>query len=230
MDSKIYEKIKTKIEKNSQIQPILFLWLNDELLNKDINNLCLNLFKDFNVDKNFFYKLENNNEKIKISQIREFISKSNTKSSYKFQIFLIENISRMNIESYNSSLKFFEEPWIWNIIFLTNKSESWIIDTILSRVQIIDLWLNNSFIKNDFFIKLIDDYKNKKNLNLISYFFSEKKIEKHDYINFLETFLYYIKTNLVYTEIISQIEDSLIVIEKNNVLAKYEIDKIIAKI
>jgi hypothetical protein len=36
-------------------------------------------------------------------------------------------------------LKFFEEPDITNIIFLTNASESGILDTILSRVQIIEL-------------------------------------------------------------------------------------------
>jgi len=36
-------------------------------------------------------------------------------------------------------LKFFEEPDVTNIIFLTNTSESGILDTILSRVQTIDL-------------------------------------------------------------------------------------------
>jgi len=68
------------------------------------------LFVYYKVDKNFFYKLVDNNEKIKIAQVRNFISKSNIKSSFKFQIFLIENISRMNKESFNACLKFFEEP------------------------------------------------------------------------------------------------------------------------
>ena len=230
MNNEIYEKIKWKIIAGWIFQPILFLWWNDEMLNKEINDICLKLFSDFEVDKNSFYKLENNDEKIKISQVREFISKSSVKSSFKFQIFLIENISRMNTEWFNASLKFLEEPGVWNIVFLTNKSESWVLDTILSRVVIINLDINTKSQKNEFFDKMINDYTNKKNLNLISYFFNDKKIEKQDYIDFLETFLLYIKTHLIYTELISQIEESLNLILKNNVLPKYEIDKIIAKI
>jgi len=36
-------------------------------------------------------------------------------------------------------LKFFEEPDVTNVIFVTNISESGILDTILSRVQTFDL-------------------------------------------------------------------------------------------
>lgn len=225
----ILEKIKNKIDVWGIFQPILFLWENIELLNKNINSLIEELFIYYKVDKNCFYKLSDNNEKIKIAQVRDFVSKSNIKSSFKFQIFLIENISRMNIESFNSCLKFLEEPWNGNIVFLTNTSESWILDTVLSRVQIINLTSKKVVSHNDFYLKLIDDYLKAKNTDLLKYFYNDKKISKDDYISFLNTFLFYIKTNLVYTNLVDNIEESLNLIQKNNVIAKYEIDKILLK-
>lgn len=64
----------------------------------------------------------------------------------------------------------------------------------------------------------------------MKYFFQDKKIEKQEYIDFLQTFLLYIKENLVYTDLIEQISESILLIEKNNVLPKYEIDKLLLKI
>lgn len=226
----IFEKIKNKIEIWNIFQPILFLWENIELLNEEVNSLIEDLIKHYGVDKNYFYKLIDNKENLKIVQIRDFISKWNVKSSFKFQVFLIENISRMNIESFNACLKFFEEPWKGNIIFLTNTSESWILETVLSRVQIVNLFSRKTITNSDFFLNLIDDYVTKRNTNLIKYFFNDKKIEKQDYISFLNTFLFYIKTNLVFINLLDQIEDSLNLIQKNNVLPKYEIDKLLLKL
>jgi DNA polymerase III gamma/tau subunit len=50
------------------------------------------------------------NEKIKINELREFILKSTIKPPFQFQIFLIEDISRMTLESSHACLKFLEEP------------------------------------------------------------------------------------------------------------------------
>jgi hypothetical protein len=44
----------------------------------------------------------------------------------------------MTLQASNSLLKFFEEPGKQNIIFLSAKSESGILDTILSRVQTVN--------------------------------------------------------------------------------------------
>lgn len=230
MQNNIFDKIVKKIEKGWYFQPILFLWENSELLNQEVNNIISELFKYFEVDKNSFYKIEDNKEKIKITQTREFISKSNIKSSFKFQIFLIEDISRFTLESANSSLKFFEEPGNWNIIFLTATQESWVLDTILSRVQIENIFFSSKKDNNDFYYLLIDDYLNKKNINLIKYFYQSKDFEKQEYIDFLNTFISYIKQNFVYVNLLDQIEESLNLIQKNNVLAKYEIDKLILKL
>lgn len=224
------EIIKRKIDNGWNLQPILFLWENSEILNIEVNNLILELFKHFEVDKNNFFVLQDNNEKIKISHLREFIQKSFVKPTWKFQIFLIENISRFTLESANSALKFLEEPGEWNIIFLTNTSESQILETILSRVQTVNILSKTNILKNEFFYMLIDDFLNRKNENLIKYFFADKKLEKDEYIKFLNTFLLYIKQNLVYIELLDQIEESLNLIVKNNVLAKYEIDKLLLKL
>lgn len=230
MNNNIFEIIKNKIDSWNTFQPILFLWENLEILNNEIQNLVYKLFEYYEIDKNNLYKLADNNEKIKISELRDFISKSNIKSSYNFQVFLIENISRTTLESANASLKFLEEPGNGNIVFLTNASESWIIETILSRVQIIDVSTNKINKKNEFYFNLIDEYVKRKNTNLIKYFFADKKIEKNEYIEFLNTFLIYIKQNLVFVELADQIVESLNLIQKNNVLPKYEIDKLLLKI
>lgn len=230
MYNNIFEIIKNKIDSENIFQPILFLWENLEVLNNEIQNLVYKLFEYYEIDKNNLYKLVDNNEKIKISELRDFISKSNIKSSFKFQVFLIENISRATLESANASLKFLEEPWLGNIIFLTNASESWILETILSRVQIMDVFTNLTNKKNEFYFNLIDEYINKKNTNLIKYFFADKKLEKSEYIDFLNTFLLYIKQNLVFVDLADQVVESLNLIQKNNVLPKYEIDKLLLKI
>lgn len=225
----ILSMIKQKIENNTNFQPILFLWEN-KLLEPTLEYIISNLFSYFEVDKNSIYKLLDDWNSLKISNVREFVLKWNVKSSYRFQIFVIENIQRLTLESSNSLLKFLEEPWVWNIIFLTSNSSSMILDTILSRVLSIDLRGNKLFEKNEFYLNLIDDYINKKNANLLKYFFDDKKLEKTDYITFFENFIYYIKTNLVYTDLLESIEESINLINKNNVLPKYEIDKILIKL
>lgn len=225
----ILSMIKQKIENNTNFQPILFLWEN-KLLEPTLEYIISNLFSYFEVDKNSIYKLLDDWNSLKISNVREFVLKWNVKSSYRFQIFVIENIQRLTLESSNSLLKFLEEPWVWNIIFLTSNSSSMILDTILSRVLSIDLRGNKVFEKNEFYLNLIDDYINKKNANLLKYFFDDKKLEKPDYITFFENFIYYIKTNLVYTDLLESIEESINLINKNNVLPKYEIDKILIKL
>jgi len=71
------------------------------------------------------------------------------------------------LESANSCLKFLEEPSIGNIIFLTNTSESQILETILSRVQTINIFSSVKSEKNEFFYSLIDDFVSKKNTSLL---------------------------------------------------------------
>lgn len=226
---KIFWFIKNKIDESSHIQPILFLWNNKDKLDLELNNIISNLFSYYQVDKNSIYKIQDDWDAIKIETLRNFISKSTIKSSFKFQIFLIENISRFTQQSANACLKFLEEPWVWNIIFLTNYSESGVLDTILSRVFTVNIFWSETNRKNDFYYKMIDDFVNKKNVDLISYFFDDKKFEKSNYISFFYTFLFYVKENLIFIDLLEQIENSINLIEKNNVSPKYLFDSLIIK-
>lgn len=228
----IKDKIIEKIQKGEELSPFLFIWQNTELLNLKVEEIILELFEFFHVPKINLMKLEDNWENIKISEIKEFIKKWNLGTPYKFQIFFIENISRMTLQSFNSCLKFFEEPWIQNIIFLTNSWENWILETILSRVQTINFnkvalvpWKE----KNVFYFNLLDNYLEKRTPEIFSYFF-RNKLEKFEYIDFLKNLIIYAKKNFVFLDLLEEIDEDINMIEKNNVNPKGIVDKYLLKI
>lgn len=222
----IFLEIEKKILSLWSFQPILFVWDNLELINTQVNNFILDIFKKNNIDKNNLYSIQDDKEKIKINNFRLFKDKSYVKSNNLFQVFLIENISRATNQTLNASLKFLEEPWDWNIIFLTNSSTSNIPETVLSRLKIIYISTSTSNSKNDFYYNLIDEYLKKQNQNLINYFFNDKGLKKEDYMDFLNTFKYYITTNKSHFYILDQIYKSIENIQKHPISPKYEIDKL----
>jgi len=93
----ILNNLIMKVKKGEVISPFLFLSENNQLLNSDIENIAIDLLKYFKVPLAYFFKMEDNNEKIKISEIKEFLSQSNLGTPYKIQIFFIKNISRMTL-------------------------------------------------------------------------------------------------------------------------------------
>lgn len=233
-NNNILENIKLKIKNKKDIVPFLFLWNNIEILNEKVFDLASLLCKDFSIPKTFIYRLEDDWEKIKINPLKEFIKSSNITSSYDFQIFLIENISRLTLQSSNSLLKFLEEPWVQNIVFLTNSSESWILDTILSRVQIINYDFNNYLVRNDFFQSLLKNFFynwNEWKIALFSYFY-KNNLEKDEYIDFLKNIVYFSKDNLwLWIEnLLADIDTSIYSIKNNNVNAKYVVDSFLIKL
>ena len=119
MKDSFLENIKTKINKGEEISPFLFLSDNLEILDAEVNTLASELLGSYGIWKEHLFCLKDNSESIKIKNMKVFLEKSHQKSSFKFQIFFIENISRMTLKAANASLKFLEEPWIWNIVFLT---------------------------------------------------------------------------------------------------------------
>ena len=140
------------------------------------------------------------------------------------------NFSRANIQAQNSCLKKFEEPWTKNLYFITNKSESWILETILSRVQIIKLDIKQTNIENNFFLSLLQEtIENKNPRNLLNYFF-KWKLDKSDYISFLETLIDYSKKNLIFINYLEEIFDDLNMIKTNSLLAKITTDKWLIRI
>ncbi|HAO14265.1 MAG TPA: hypothetical protein DDE71_01665 [Tenacibaculum sp.] len=104
------QKIIKKVGIGEEISPFLFVGQNLELLSSDIKSLANDLFEEFSIPSVNLFVLEDNGEKIKIEEIKNFVNPSNIKTPYKFQIFFIENISRMTLQASNSCLKFFEEP------------------------------------------------------------------------------------------------------------------------
>jgi hypothetical protein len=230
MRDKIISKIIENINLEQENSPFLFVWENLELINEKVKSYSLELLKTLEIPSVNLFTLSDWWENIKISEIKSFLEKSNSKTPYKIQIFLIENFSRITLQSANSCLKIFEEPWIQNIFFLTNKSESGVLDTILSRVQVVNLESRIPKIKNDFYYNLlIESINNKNSKNLISYFF-KNKLEKTEYIIFLNTIIIFIKDNFIFINYLEEINDDINMIEKNNVLAKNIVDKWILNI
>ena len=228
----IIKQISEKIKKSEEISPFLFIGQNTELLNSKVEEIILELFWEFEIPKVNLIKLEDNWENIKIAEIKEFIKKWNLWTPYRFQVFFIENVSRLTLQSANSCLKFFEEPWIQNIIFMTNSWENWILETILSRVQIINFnkvalptWKE----QNTFYFNLLDNYLEKRNSEIFSYFF-RNKLEKEELLDFLKNLILYAKKNLVFLNLIEEIDEDINLIKKNNVNVKNIVDKYLMKI
>ena len=221
----IVSKILEKINLEQEISPFLFVWENIELVNEKANNIALNILWDLDIPRVNIFTLEDNWEIIKLSEIKNFLKVSDSKTPYKIQILLIKNFSRANIQSQNSCLKKFEEPWVKNLYFLTNYSQAGILETILSRVQTIDLWLKKTDTQNEFFYNLLNEsIKNKNYKNLLNYFF-KSKLEKQEYINFLETLIKYSKKNFILIDYLEEIFEDLSMIKNNNLLPKITIDK-----
>jgi len=225
----IKNKIINRIKKGEELSPFLFIGQNLEILNSEVQKIIFNLFDEFEVPKINLIKLEDNWDNVKISEIKEFVKKWELWTPYKFQIFFIENISRLTLQSFNSCLKFFEEPWVQNIIFLTNSGENWILETILSRVQTVNLWLNKKIEKNDFYFNLLNNYFNKNSTEIFSYFF-RNKLEKFEYIDFLKNLILYSKKHFLFIHLLEEIDEDINLIEKNNVNAKNIVDKYLLKI
>ncbi len=225
----IISKIKEKLNKGEEVSPFLFIGKNLEIVNQKVLSLAKDLLKQYDIPNVYLYTLTDNGETIKVKEIKEFMNYTNSKPPFRFQIFFIENISRLNIASSNSLLKIFEEPWTQNIIFTSNSWENNILDTIISRVQIIQINTNDIKKEDQFYLSLIKSYTNKESDELLNYFF-KNKLEKIDYINFLENLIIYAKKNLVLIDFLEEILEDLNWIKQNNLNAKYIIDKWLLKI
>lgn len=182
------------------------------------------LQKDFGFPSTNIYTLADDDTSLKIQEVRSFIEKSHITPHYHAQFFVIENIKRLSLESSHALLKFLEEPGIWNIVFLSNQSESGVLDTILSRVvSVPHHW---SIIKKDkdFVVMMIEQYIEKKDTWIVNYYFS-KNISSEDALDFLFSLIVYIQKTWQYNEMLSCIQEDLQGIENNNFSPKYIIDK-----
>lgn len=221
-----FEKIQKQIEKGEEISPFLFLSQNLEILHSDVEAFIMELFQAHKIDKQSLFHLSDTWEALKIDEIKRFVAQGDVRPRFAFQIFFIENISRMTLQSFNACLKFFEEPWVWNVIFLTNTSQSGVLETILSRVQEIHISNKQPLRKNDFYISMIQSHITWKSDELIRYFFSGK-YEKSEYVDFLKTLLVYVGQSGNKLDMLDEIHEDITGILKNNLQWKYIVDKYI---
>ena len=79
--------------------------------------------------------IQDNDESIKIDDVRDLIHKTNLTSFGKRRIILIKNVERMPIEAQNSFLKTLEEPPGDTIFLMTATRTNQVLPTIKSRVR-----------------------------------------------------------------------------------------------
>jgi len=229
MNSEVFKNIEIQIERGSEISPFLFLSPNLELLHWELVIYLQGLLSEHKIDNQSLFSLSDTSQALKIEEVKKFLSAWEVKARFSFQIFLIENISRMTTQAQNACLKFFEEPWKGNVIILTASWESWILETILSRVQIITLTAGTSSRVSEFYYDMISSYILQQSDELIRYMFSAK-LEKEDYISFLVSLVEYISKTGTYTWLLDEIHEDINGIISNNLQGKYITDKYIMKL
>lgn len=126
-------------------------------------------------------------------------------------------------------LKFLEEPWIWNIIFLTNSWENNILETIISRVQLIQISNNSQIFYDDKYFSMLENFVSNNDFYIFSYFYKEK-LDKEDYVLFLKTLIYFIEKKLVFRELLDLVYETLNSIISQPIMPKYHVDKILLKL
>lgn len=226
MNQELAQKIEEKIMKKGEISPFLFLSQNLELLNADILSFTQELLKSNSIDAQSLFHLQDMWEAIKISEIKTFLSKGDIAPRFAFQVFFIEDISRMTLQAQNACLKFFEEPGEWNIVFLSSDSQSWVLETILSRVQTVNLNTSSDDYSNSFYYSMIDSHILGTSQELVRYFFSGK-YEKQEYVDFLKTIVHYIEKTSTYNHLLDELHEDIWWILKNNLQGRYVTDKYI---
>ncbi len=220
-------KIHTSLKSGETLSPFLFLWSNLEILHSEIAIFTTDLLQQYNIPTTSIIKIEDDGENLKIEAIRSLLRSASVRANFDFQIFVIENISRLTLASSNSLLKFLEEPGEGNIIFLSNASESGILETILSRV--VPVYENNTqkIGSNSFFVELLSNANTPSwKQTLLSYIYSSK-LEKSEYIDFLQTIL---KSSSVTANQMQELSEDILAVSNNNVLPKYVLDKWVMEI
>lgn len=154
------------------------------------------------VDKNIYsdlYIINSNDNEIKkndvafLKHVFSFKSQNNNK-----RVYIINNANLLNVSSSNTLLKFLEEPDDDIVAILVTESKYDLLDTIVSRCQVLSLINNDSFIEkltwNDY-DETVDyiDFVNDKISNMINLYFL---LELSDVFLLTNEYMYSIKNNL----------------------------------
>lgn len=159
-------------------------------------NGCEKCMQCHNIDEGNFLELkiiEADGMWIKKEQLIELQEQFNTKSILgKRKVYIIKNAEKLNTVASNSLLKFLEEPEENIIAILITNSRYQLLDTIISRCQIISL--NNSLSSNDSLeLQIAKNLYNTTN-EIEQFTNNEKNIEKIDKI--VKFALFFEKNNI----------------------------------
>jgi len=224
-----FQTFDTRVSSKGEFSPFLFLYSQAELFHWELQRELLDAVVHLGADRESVFTLSDLWESLKTAEVKNFIAQWDIKARFGIQIFCIENISRMTLWAQNACLKFFEEPGEWNIVILTSASQSGILETILSRVQIHDMrsWSAAVNFKNTaFYYAMIESRVEKQSHEIIRYFFPGK-FEKDEYMTFLSALVEYIQTTGKLSHLLDDIHEDMWGIMKNNLSARYIVDKYI---
>lgn len=145
------------------------------------------------------------------------------------RIYIIKHAECFNPSSANSLLKFLEEPEDNIIAFLLTSNRYLVLDTILSRCQVLSLKeYQYNYYKDDFLIEVLDCFRNPKNFFIqYSFLLNSYFLDKNNFLSTMENIERIFLSYLDYYYHISNItiEDDIL-----SILNDISIDKIISYI
>lgn len=193
-----------------------------EVISSDIN-----YFKQ--IDNNEYvdlYVVEPEKNGIKKNQMLDLMEEFNNKSLLNNKkIYIIKECEKFNNHSANTLLKFIEEPNENIIGILLTNNRYKVINTIVSRCQVISFVDSNQFVINDDYIDLIDFILNiKKNISnyeeIYNKYFCDKDTAKNSLIYLEEIFINYINNDIninIFDKLNNNIVSNLIIIIENEI-------------
>ncbi len=169
---------------------------------EDVNNSNDKIFNLID-EKNYpdIMVISTDSSMIKKNQMIDLQREYSNKSLYdNKRFYIITEAEKLNSSSANTILKFLEEPEDDIIAILLTDSRYHVIDTILSRCQVLSLKeSNNNFNYDDEFVDLLDCVLNPKNF-FINYkamtndYITDKVIAKEKFINIEYVIIDYINS------------------------------------
>ncbi len=247
-----FYKFVTKVKENNKISHAYLIETNGVSYGFDLAcDMARYFLADFSVAKDYEFDLvviDNVVDEIKKEQVIQLQKQFMTKPIYgKYKIYIVKDASLLNKSSSNAILKFLEEPEEGIIAILLVNNINNVMETIVSRCQIISLIPESNNVKNLFIPYCnnnfeIDEFYEKKMVEIVNFY---EKLEqlgtkmivyKNNYfdLDYLSLFLqvgvhfYFDILMMLLGQDNFYISDFLVI--KNNIMKNNNIDDIISKI
>lgn len=189
----------------------LFTGQNEEDINSVVLNFVKAMFCEENLGKAFyccnncrickqidhnnyvdFYIVDTDEKTIKKEDILAVKEEINLKASFKTKIYWLKNIDKLTPQAANSILKVLEEPEDNIIAILTTTNISMVLDTIISRCQIVNInsdnkeqnYNENYVVINESIDVFLNNFSKNKNISVLNLL--EQLKEKENILLFFE--------------------------------------------